>query len=331
VTNGDAIAQDNEIGPSGNAAGFGSAAERTYDPNLKRFYNMEYTALIQRQVLPRVSASFAWFHRAYHDLVATDHTQVSYANYTSFQVSMPNFSNDPTLTGVLNPNEVLTIYNLNQAKRGVFSAPLFDRNSSTNQSIYNGFETSFNARLPHESRLYGGWTAERNVSVFCDQSFDPNGVAMADLYQGSTASNGGRFCDQRNFGIPFRHELKLAGNYPLPYGMELAALLQSYPGLPRVITWTPAASLFPGGRTNSETIILSAPGTLYLPRYNQLDINFKKNFQIGRVKFSGQADIFNALNSAAILATNNAIGSSLGTVTTVLVGRLPRLALNMKW
>jgi hypothetical protein len=244
---------------------------------------------------------------------------------------MPNFANDPTLTGVLNPNEVITIYNLNSSKRGVFSAPLFDRNSSTNQSIYNGFETSFDARLPRNGRAYGGWTAERNVSVFCDQRFDPNGVAMTDLYQGGTVSNGGRFCDQRNFNIPFRHEFKLAGSYQLPYGLEAAALLQSYPGLPRVITWTPSASLFPGGRTNVESIILTAPGTLYLPRYNQTDVNLKKNFQFGRVKMSGQFDIFNVLNAAPILAANSSIGSSLGQVQTVLVGRMPRLALNIRW
>ena len=329
-TNGDGIAQDNEIGPSG-SANFGSAPQHTYDPNLKRFYNMEYTALIQRQLLPRVSASFAWFHRAYHDLVVTDHTAISDANYTSFQTPMPNFSSDPTLAGVLNPNQVLTIYNLNPALRGVSSAPLNDRNSSTNRSIYNGFETSFDARLQSGSRLYGGWTAERNVSVFCDQTFDPNGVTMTDLYQGTTVANGGPFCDQRNFHIPFRHEFKLAGSYQIPHGLEAAALVQSYPGLPRVITWTPSASLFPGGRTDVETIILNAPGTLYLPRYNQLDVNLKKNFQFGRVKMTGQFDIFNVLNAAPILTTNNSIGASLGTVQSVLYGRIPRLALNMRW
>ena len=37
-----------------------------------------------------------------------------------------------------------------------------------------------------------------------------------DLYQGRTVSQGGRFCDQRDFDIPFMHEFKLAGNYSLP-------------------------------------------------------------------------------------------------------------------
>ena len=43
---------------------------------------------------------------------------------------MPDFSNDPTLVGVLDPNEILTIYNLNTAKRGVYNSSQVDYNST---------------------------------------------------------------------------------------------------------------------------------------------------------------------------------------------------------
>ena len=43
---------------------------------------------------------------------------------------MPDFSNDPTLSGVLDPNEILTIYNLNSAKRSVYGAAQVDYNST---------------------------------------------------------------------------------------------------------------------------------------------------------------------------------------------------------
>ena len=94
---------------------------------------------------------------------------------------------------------------------------------------------------------------------------------------------------------------------------------------------TPAATLFPGGRTNSETLILNAPGSLYYPRYNQLDLNIKKTFRAGRKTFTGQVDFFNALNGNAIFAANNAIGSTLGQVTTILQGRMMRLGFQMKF
>ena len=336
-TNGDGIAQDNEIGPS-SSANFGTRSDRNPAPGLQNFYNWEVTASVQHQLTSGVSVSAVYYHRTYGNLMITDRQQITNADYSSFTLPMPSFANDSTLSGVLNPNDVLTIYNLNPAKRSVFSASQVDSNSTgamsgmgPKQSVDNGVEFSFSARLPRGT-VFGGMTTERNVSKFCDYNDDPNGVTMSDLYQSATVSQGGRFCDQGQYGIPWRQEYKVAGNYPLGYGVDFGVVLQSYPGSPRVITWQPAASLFPGGnRTNSETIVLSKPGTLFQPRFNQLDITFRKSFRSGRKRFSLQVNLFNALNGAAPLSTNDSIGSSLGTLTSILPGRLPRIAFQMQW
>jgi hypothetical protein len=89
--------------------------------------------------------------------------------------------------------------------------------------------------------------------------------------------------------------------------------------------------VFPGGRTNSETIILNKPGSLYQPRFTQLDVNFKKTFRFGRKVLAGQVDLFNVLNSNAIFSTNDAIGASLGQVQSIQPGRMPRVALQMRF
>ncbi len=336
-TNGDGIAQNNEIGPTSNP-NFGRRADRNPVEGLARTYNWEYTASIQQQVMPGVSVSAGYFHRTWGDLEVTDRTQITRADYTSFTVPMPSFANDPTLSGVLNPTEILTIYNLNRDKLSVYGAPLVDYNSTgafsvtgeADQAWYDGVELSFNARLP-KGTVFGGWTMERNVTRYCDQNDNPNGISTNDLYEGIAVSAGGRFCDGSKFDVPFRHEFKVSGTYPLPWGIDFGAVLQAYPGTERVITWSPAASLFPGGRTTSQTIILTAPGQLYLPRWTQVDINFRKNFRSGRKRFVIQADFFNALNGNGIWATNNSIGGSLGQVTSILQGRLPRLAFQMFW
>ena len=117
----------------------------------------------------------------------------------------------------------------------------------------------------------------------------------------------------------------------LDVGIELGAVLQSYAGSSRTITWAPATGLFPGGRTNAETVVLTRPGSLYYPRYNQLDLNLRKNFRAGRKTFGGQIDLFNALNGNAIFTRNNSIGASLGQVTSILQGRIVRLAFQMKF
>jgi hypothetical protein len=283
-----------------------------------------------------VSVSAAYFRRSYRNLEVTDRGQITNADYTSFTTKMPDFSNDPTIGNALDPNEVLTIYNLNTAKRGVYNNSQVDFNStgtfggSADKSLYNGFELSFSARLARTT-VFGGWTMEHNISTFCDTNDNPNGVTASDVYQGLTVQRGGRFCDESQFSIPFKQEFKLSGNYPLPYGVDFAAVLQAYPGQSRVITWQPAASLFPGGRTNAETIVLTKPGSLFLPRYTQLDVNFRKNFRRGTKRYSLQVDLFNALNGNAIWGTNNAIGASLGQPTSILPGRIPRLAFQMQF
>ena len=330
-TNGDGIAQNNEIGPG--TPNFGLAPNtRDFDPGIQRQGNREITATFSRQVTSRISVTAGYYHRSYQDIQQSDRTQISEADYTSFTIPTPDVTHDPTLTSsVIDPNATLTVYNLNAAKKAVFTTPIVDKNVPSNTSKYNGFDLSFQSRLAKGSTIFGSWSTERNITIFCGNNDDPNGLTQSDLYSGATVATSGRFCDQSKFQVPLQNEFKLAGNYPFPYGVDISAILQNYAGTARAITYQPAATLFPNGRTNTETLILNAPGTLYYPRYNQLDLTFKKNFRAGRKTFSGQFDLFNALNNNPIFARTSAVGASLGNVTTILQGRLIRLAFQMKY
>ena len=156
-------------------------------------------------------------------------------------------------------------------------------------------------------------------------------LVLTDATTGIPASFGGRFCDQTQFDYPFRHEFKLAGNYPLLWGIDFGAVLQSYAGGERVIRWTPPTSAYPGGRTRSDSIVLNEPGSLFWDRWNQLDLNIKKNIRHNNKVLTFQIDIFNVLNQNAIRQANNAVGASLGLPTQIMLGRFPRLAMNFKF
>ena len=190
---------------------------------------------------------------------------------------------------------------------------------------------SFAARLGAGATVMGGWTVEQNVAVTCETTEDPNGITGNDLYTNRAVMQGGRYCDQRTLGIPYRHEFKLAGSYALPLGFEVGAVLQSYPGYEKSILYQIPANLFPGGRTNTETIVLNKPGTLFQPRMNQVDANVKKNFQIGRRRMSGQIDVFNIFNGNAVLTSNENFGSTYDQVNTFLQGRIIRVAFQLRY
>jgi hypothetical protein len=302
-TNGDGIAQDNEIGPSNNK-NLGIVATRRPDPNLKRPYDIEYTLSVVRQVLPGVSVTGAWYRRDTYDVEQQINTLVSVSDYASFTTPSP-------VNG-----EPVTVYNLNRSKQGLVD--LLDT-TATDSSLarvgYNGLELSFAARLPRGANLFGGWSADKLVTVAC-ASNDPNTF---------------RYCDQSVLGIPFRHDFKFAGSYPLPLDTQVGASLQSYAGLPLTVSWAVPANLFPGGRTQAVTVPLVPPGAQYLDRWNQLDLSFRKVFKARKARIDAALDVFNSLNSNVVLTQNQNFGSTLGQPQAVLQGRLLRLSSQIKF
>ncbi len=302
-TNRDGIAQDNEIGPSNNR-NLGIVATRRADPGIHRPYDIEYTLGVTREIVPGLSVTGAWYRRDTYDLEQQINTLVTVDDYTPFVTPSP-------LNG-----EPVTIYNLNRSKQG--QVDLLDTTATDRSKArvnYNGLEVSFAARMPR-TNLFGGWSADRIVTVSC-AGYDPNTF---------------RYCDQSQYDIPFRSDFKLAGSYTVAWDVLIGVSLQSYTGVPQTVLWTPAASVFPNGqRTQSVTMPLVPPGSLYLDRWTQLDLSFRKVFRIGKYRVDGALDMFNALNSNVVLAQNQNYGSTLGQPQAVLQGRLLRLSTQLKF
>ena len=303
-TNGDDIAQKNEIGPSNNPnfGDFGVRANRTLDPNFQREYNWEYSASLQHEVVPGVSMTTAWYRRSQKQLWGTRNTLLSLSDYTLFQATSP-IDGTP-----------VDVYNLDIAQRGVEN--ILDTNSDTNAQDYNGFELSFQARLPGGGTFFGGTTTERTILNTCDTD-NPNDF---------------RFCDQSQEDIPWLTEYKLAGYYPLPGGIVANMSLISWPGRQLITRWSVPRSQFPNGqRTQSVNVNLAPPGTKYTDRYTQFDLGIKKILQFGGLQVHADFTVFNVLNTSAVLNENTRFGSSLGQPQQIAQGRLPRVAAQLKW
>jgi hypothetical protein len=311
--NGDDVAQDNEIGSVNTPFNISGQSNRNADPNIKRPYQWEYSVGIQREVVRGVSVSANWIRRDFRRLFWTDNVLVSFDDYTVVPIPNP-----------LDPAELIPIYNLNPAKLGVVDR--IDRNSDKNRRWYNGFDIGFTARVGG-GNIYGGGGIGRQITANCEVD-DPNGL---------------RFCDHRDLDIPYLAQFKLSGMYPLPLGVQVSGSWQGYPGAPsgtarqdvgfdttlnRVldpslnVNHIVDRTIIPNLTVTSVTVPLIPPGTKYLDRWNQIDMRFAKKFQIRKVRFQGQLDIFNVLNSNAILSVLETFGSSLDRPTQILQGRL---------
>jgi Carboxypeptidase regulatory-like domain len=299
----DDIAQDNEIGPSSNS-NFGLIPVKRKDPGLKRPYNIEYNVAVDRQVLPNLSVSGAWYKRNTFNLAKTDNLLVDPTDYTAFQTNNP-------LT-----NQPITIYNLNLNKVGksdVLDTTATD--TSLNRRGYQGFEASANIRLPKGASVFGGWWSDKDIGVTCDGD-NPNTFL---------------YCDQSVLDIPFVNNLKVAGAIPLPFDVQIGTSLVSYAGAPLTVSWVVPANLFPGGRNAAVTVPLIAPGTKYLKRWTQVDLSLRKGFTFGKQRFEGALDMFNALNSNVVLAQNQSFGATLDQPSQILQPRLLRVSAQWKF
>jgi outer membrane receptor protein involved in Fe transport len=247
---------------------------------------------------------------------------VDESDYTSFQV--PN----PLLNG-----EILTIYNLNKDKEG--QVDLLDSTADYSKARinYSGFEISFSARLPRGGTVFGGWAAGQLVHVNCANFFEED---KPEYERRASDPNTLRNCDQSQLGIPFRHDFKLAGSYPLPLGLMVGFSAVSTAGSllgsnvwdhSLATTWAVPSAAFAGvgGRTQDVVVRLDEPGSQYLERWNQLDLNLRKVFRVGRVSFEPGVDVYNVFNTNPVLVENQNFGSALGTPLRILQGRLMRL------
>lgn len=324
-------------------ANFGSRRLARVDPNFKRVYNVEMTAGVQHELLPRVSVSANWYRRSFHRLRVTDNLLRTMADYAPYPVFNP-------MTG-----QAFTIYDVTRA-----AAPLvddFDTNAGSGRThIYQGLDLTTNARLPRGGTIFGGFILERNLRNICDEPDDPNMLL---------------YCDDSQNDIPYRPTLKLAGTYPLVWGLTASASLQSNAGRPLGLSTTagnkisgpgygdtgspvgtnwlvtrttrypadcpspcPAGQLVAPTLTSASlTVPLVAPGTEFLPRLNQLDLSFAKTMRYGGTRVTGQFDLFNVFNKNTELSyrsTNFATAAYLQP-SSVLQGRMVRLGFQMRW
>ena len=325
-TNGDDIAQDNEIGASSNP-NFGKITGRTLDPNFSREFNTQYSAGVQHELRPGMAATFNWYRRTLHNTAFTRNRAI-------------DPSADWTTTSVVNPLDgtPITVYQINQNKATGVAPDLYLTNMTDDnlrRNTYTGFETGVSARLPRHVSMFAGWTFERTIDVDCTMN-----TASASATVNSP--NSLRFCDQSgqtNQGlgateaIPYRHEIKLNASVPLVYGFEASASLQSYAGAQKSaaggLSWaiTPGTTRYPldctacpantvilPSRFNGDpsiTLQLVPSGVRYLPRWNQLDLGIRRTFKVHGTTVQPQVNFFNALNSNAVLGEGTGLSTRL--------------------
>ncbi len=355
-SNGDDIAQGErgcvyltagcEIDLSRLPASFGQPSNNTVDPNYKRVYNLETAVGIQHELISRVSVSANYYRRSFANLLVTDNLLRTQADYQSYNLFHP-------ITG-----QAFQVWDVKPA--AVALVQNYDTNSDGRSHIYTGVDLTVNARLPRGAMLFGGFVTEKNVRNVCDEPDNPMNLLYCDdadndipwlptfkmsgtlpLKWGISVSATWQDLAGRPLGLTTTTGNKISGPGYGDTGSPVGTNWQitrtgRYPA--DCPSPCPAGQLiFPAGSTPltsaSITVPLRAPGTEFLERVRQLDLSFAKSFQIGRSRMTGQFDVFNVGNSAAVASVASTLYGTAAyqRPSSVLQGRMIRLGVQMRW
>jgi Carboxypeptidase regulatory-like domain len=316
---------------------FGTAVPGTrYDPAIMdgwhvRPWNWEFSAGVQQEILPRLSASFGYFRRVYGNFYVMDNEALGPADFTEYSVTVPTSGG---------PANGFQLSNAGQTIGGLYDQNFLvaPRNVITDASRFgeqlqhwDGFDVTVDARVRNGLSLQGGVSTGKSMSDNCQLVDDlpealqfapppalPTGIpAPVATFTGGVWTPKG-YCRQET---PYLPQYKAAASYEIPWGIRLSGTFQSIPGtlvangqaggiLGNVIynntnrsASTTLGRPFTLGQANVNVI---EPGTEFGDRLNQIDLRFSKIFRMGRSRLDVNVDVYNAFNSDAV---NQEIGS----------------------
>jgi hypothetical protein len=333
-----------ELGPTSNR-NFGNPRLNTFfDPDWafgwrQRPANWEFTGSIQQQLVEGVSVNVGYFRRVYTNFEVQENRAVGPNDVDYFSVMAPLDARLPggggqTIDGIpdLKPSVVGRIDN----------NTLRSDNFGTRKQHWNGVDVTFNARV--QGILFQGGLSTGKTSVDeCDLAralpevlFLANSQRVPTSYCRNTSVSsitGGSTLGGST--TPVQTQVKLLGSYTLPYDVQVAATLQSFPGPERRAehVYSSAeveASLGrPLSATRTVRVNLIAPGTLYGNRINQLDLRFAKTFAFGGTRLKAMLDLYNTLNNNAGLFYYLAFDANWERPAMIMPARMAKVAFQL--
>ena len=269
---------------------------------------------VQHQIGPRSSLDVTYTRRWYRGFFVADNLALQPSDLTPFSVVAPA---DPRLPGG-GGYVVSGLYDVVPEKSGQVDNLIGDASAygAWNQH-FNGVDVTAHIRVGPDFVLIGGTSTGQTTADNCDvRARLPE---LATTTTGTSAFGAGLATSAVTPVSPYCHaaygvltQLRGLSSYIVPKtGIQLSATFQSKPGAMLAANYAaPNSVVAPSlgrplsGSAPNVTVNLVAPGTMYGDRINQLDVRLSKTLKFGRSRTLIALDIYNALNSSAVLTYN---------------------------
>jgi hypothetical protein len=258
-------------------------------------------ASVQQQLRQRVSVEVGYFHRWLTNFTATDNRAVTAGDFTGFSLAAPTDSRLPNGGGYT----VSGLYNVVPAKFGVTDNNVtFAKNFGSWTQVYNGVLFNISARASKGLTFQGGINSGKTVQNMCSVRDQLPELSIG--FFGATLSPTNPYC---NIDPGFVTKVTGLASYNVPkVDVLVSGTWRSDQGAPLRATWNaPVATVNTAlGRPaavagTTVPIDLIAPGQAWGDRVNEIDMRFAKVLRFGRARTTVGLDVYNLLNSNAVL------------------------------
>jgi len=270
---------------------------------------------IQQQIGPRSSMDVTYTRRWFHGFTVADNLALQPSDLTPFSIVAPS---DPRLPD--GGNYVVSgLYDVVPERSGQVNNLIADSSQyGVWGQYFNGVDVTVNVRVGREFTVVGGASTGQSVADNCDVREQLPELATTST--GTSAFGPGNAGSAVTPASPYCHvafgvltQLRGLSSYVVPRaGVQLSATFQSKPGpmvaanyaAPNSVVLSSLGRNLSGGAPN-VTVNLVPPGTMYGNRINQLDVRVAKTVRHGRSRTLLALDLYNALNSSAVLTQDS--------------------------
>jgi hypothetical protein len=309
----------------------------TFDPALLNGWRVRASdwslgVSVQQQLLPRMSVEVAYHRRWFNGFTVSDNQLAQASDYAPYSITAPLDSRLPGGGGYV----ISDLYDASPAVAGRINNLVTDsQNYGKWYQYFSGVDITLNVRTRGGLTFQGGTSTGQNVADNCE--------VRANLPELSVNIGAGLVTSAVSPTSPYCHvaygvltQLRGLGAYTIPkIDLQVSGVFQSKPGALLSANYAvPAAVVaqslgrLPSGNVTNVTINLVKPGSMYGDRLNQLDFRVAKIVRLGRTRTTVGVDLYNVLNSSAILTYNNVFvpnGPWLQP-NSVLTGRFARIS-----
>jgi hypothetical protein len=311
-----------------------------YDPDLLTGWGIRpsdwnFGISVQQQLLPRTSVEVGYYRRWFNNFVVTDNLALDQpAQYDTFSITAPQ--------------DVRLGDNAGKTLSGLYNLKLTEPFTLVNNFItlankygnqyqhFDGFDVTFNVRLRQALTFQGGTSTGRTISDDCEvRAKLPSLVTTlgTGTATNATVNTTNPYC---HVDSGFLTQFRGLAAYTIPkVDVLVSAAVQSVPGQPLAANYVVSNAIvkqtlgrdLAGGAPNI-TVNLVTPGSLYGDRTNQVDLRLAKILKFGRTRTQVALDLYNLLNSSAVLGYNQAyiLNGAWLTPNSIITARFAKIS-----